>query len=674
MADSTSTVRFDGMALPVRSMNTLVIGSGAAGLAAALRLFDQGQRDVVLATEKWGAGTSFNAGSDKQTYYKLSLAGDRQDSPYRMAEDLFRCGSMHGDIALCEAQHSAQAFFRLVELGVPFPHDRYGAFAGYRTDHDRCGRATSAGPLTSHLMARHLGEALRARGVPVIDNHPVVALLCEGKDRSRRVRGAVALDRRRISGDDPGFVIFNAENVILATGGPGGLYADSVYPRSQTGSIGLALAAGAEAQNLTESQFGLASVGFRWNVSGSYQQVIPRYVATDPDGGNEREFLSDVFPSMEALTGAIFRKGYEWPFDAAKVAGFGSSLIDLLVFRETVKRGRRVFLDYTRNPGHPAGRPAFSLDRLDKESRGYLEKSNALLPLPIDRLESMNPQAAALFRDHGIDLRSDRLEIAVCAQHCNGGLKGNIWWESNIRHLFPVGEVNGTHGVCRPGGSALNSGQVGALRAALYIARRCANSPVPPGELLRRTGSDLRRCLEFARNAAARGSGAPLTPGRVVDEVRRTMSDCAAHIREPEQVARALSGAWALNERLHADLGIDSFDRLPEAFRAADLCLTHAVFLEAIDEYLVKGGQSRGSCLVLDRRGEAVCPGLGSEWSYSCSGPDDVVNSKILEIRLDSHLGVERCWVDVRPLPCDDLWFESLWRDYVNDRVIDKEE
>ena len=68
---------------------------------------------------------------------------------------------------------------------------------------------------------------------------------------------------------------------------------------------------------------------------------------------------------------------------------------------------------------------------------------------------------------------SEPLEIAVCAQHNNGGLAGNIWWEStNIKHLFPVGEVNGSHGVNRPGGSALNSGQVGGFRAAEFIANR----------------------------------------------------------------------------------------------------------------------------------------------------------------------------------------------------------
>ena len=89
----------------------------------------------------------------------------------------------------------------------------------------------------------------------------------------------------------------------------------------------------------------------------------------------------------------------------------------------------------------------------------------------------MNSPAIQLYRDHGIDLASESLEIGICAQHNNGGLKGNIWWESDLKHPFPVGEVNGSHGVTRPGGSALNSGQVGSYRAALFISRKYQSPP-----------------------------------------------------------------------------------------------------------------------------------------------------------------------------------------------------
>ncbi len=53
---------------------------------------------------------------------------------------------MHGDIALVEAALSEREFYHLAELGVDFPHDRYGVYPGYRTDHDTADRGTSAGP------------------------------------------------------------------------------------------------------------------------------------------------------------------------------------------------------------------------------------------------------------------------------------------------------------------------------------------------------------------------------------------------------------------------------------------------------------------------------------------------------------------------------------------------
>ena len=61
-------------------LDTLIIGSGAAGLAAAVRLDALGVRAAVY-TEGLSGGTSANTGSDKQTYYKLEMDGAEPDSP-----------------------------------------------------------------------------------------------------------------------------------------------------------------------------------------------------------------------------------------------------------------------------------------------------------------------------------------------------------------------------------------------------------------------------------------------------------------------------------------------------------------------------------------------------------------------------------------------------------------
>jgi len=665
-----STIEVEGKKVPIYSFNTLIIGSGTAALSAAISLYQYGQKDIAIATDQWEGGTSNNAGSDKQTYYKLSVSGGSPDSPEDMAQDLFAGGCMHGDIALCEAINSARAFFHLVSLGVPFPHDSYGAYVGYKTDHDPRGRATSAGPLTSHLMFKALSEEVKEKGIDILDRLEIVGLLSTGEDQDKNVVGAIAIDRNNIDPKNYGFVIFNAVNVVLATGGPAGIYKTSVYPESQVGSHGLAFAIGATGNNLTESQFGLASIKFRWNLSGTYQQVIPRYVSTDRGGQDEREFLNEYFPDIGKLATAIFLKGYQWPFDPRKVEGYGSSMIDILVYQETVLKGRRVFLDFTCNPGGGGVLDDFTFECLAEEAHGYLEKSGALFGTPSERLQKMNQPAIDLYNDHGIDITKEYLEIAVCAQHNNGGLKGNIWWESNIKHLFPVGEVNGTHGVYRPGGSALNSGQVGSMRAALYIAKRYRGDPPQNKEFLDLVKYQIADKLAFAESIIdpSLERGVLLRDAR--NEIQERMTECGAHIREPDRIEEAIAKAWQLYQRLQSDMRILSSEELPEAFKNLDLGLTHALYLEAIGEYLEKKGQSRGSYLVKNPEGKIPCPEFRDEWKFLLNDQDAFVNKKALEISLDSGGNTVKQWVDIRPIPRDDTWFENVWNRYMNDDIV----
>ncbi len=663
-------IEIDGIRFPLYSLNTLIIGSGAAALNAAVNLFDNGQKDIAIATDLWGGGTSNNAGSDKQTYYKLSLSGDVPDFPLEMARDLFNGGCMHGDIALSEAQNSAQAFFHLVSLGVPFPHDRYGAYVGYKTDHDPRGRATSAGPLTSRMMFEYLAENVKKKGIQVFDRHEVIALLTENRGEDKCVIGALAIDKDNLDSKNFGFVVFNAVNVVLATGGPAGIYKSSVYPESQLGSNGLAFEIGAIGNNLTESQYGLASIQFRWNLSGTYQQVIPRYVSTDAGGQDEQEFLNHYFPDMGKLATAIFLKGYQWPFDPRKVRDYGSSLIDILVYQETVMKERRVFLDFARNPSGGGALEDFSFDLLDKEASNYLDKSGALFGTPIERLKKMNQPAIDLYKNNGIDLSKDYLEIAVCAQHNNGGIQGNIWWESNIKHLFPVGEVNGTHGIYRPGGSALNSGQVGSLRAALFISKRYNQAPPEIERFLASAEEPVKSKYRLAKQMVESQADENATLHKDREEIQERMSACGAPIRTPEKVKEAIKEAWTLYSRLKKEIKVSSSKELPAAFKNLDLCLTHALYLEAIGEYLEKGGKSRGSYLVMDPDGEKPCKALGDEWKFSLNQKDAFVNQKILQIYLDEDAKVKKQWVDIRPIPQEETWFENLWNEFRQDKII----
>ena len=666
-------IEIKGHRFPLHSFNTIIIGSGAAALNAASRLHGFGQKNIAIVTDNWGGGTSNNTGSDKQTYYKFSLAGGIQDSSWKLAEDLFSGGSMHGDIALCEAQNSLQCFFNLVELGVPFPFDKYGAFIGYKTDHDPHQRGTSAGPKTSQMMFQCLARDIRKRKIRIFNQHEVIGFLTDKKEGSTHVIGAIALDKENLDSPNMGFVIFNAVNIIMGTGGPAGIFKSSVYPVSQLGSTGMALDIGAKAHNLTESQFGISSIKFRWNLSGTYQQVIPRYVSTDQRGGDEQEFLNEYFPNMRKLASAVFLKGYQWPFDPRKVLKYGSSLIDILVYQETIIKGRRVFLDFTRNPEGNDKIGRFSFDVLEEEARSYLKKSGALFGRPIDRLEKMNRPAIDLYLENGINIRKELLEIAVCAQHNNGGLKGNVWWESNIKHLFPVGEVNGTHGVYRPGGSALNSGQVGSLRAALFAAKRYKQAPPDEQSFLVAAGEQIR--LKFKQATAMIEKGKKEMDGLEKDrlKIQERMSAHGAHIRRFDHVKKSVKEARSHYQDMLKNTKIRSALDLLYAFKNLDLGLTHLMYLEAVRVYLERGGGSRGSYLVLDEKGIKPCSQLGDKWKFILTENKSYVEQHILEIWKDDKGGIHTQWVPVKPVPKPESWFETIWYDFRKDLIVKEE-
>lgn len=623
--------------MKISKERVIVIGSGAAGLAAAVRLKSLGL-DPLVCTEGLDCGTSINTGSDKQTYYKLGLDGASPDSPLLMANDLAAGGAVHGDIALVEASLSATCFSSLVSLGVKFPHDQYGRFIGYRTDHDSKSRATSAGPYTSRDMCRALIAESQRLGVRIMENLVAVKLLV----KDGHAFGAIFI---RTDSQAPEFIAVLANDIVFAVGGPGGLFGRSVYPGCHTGAIGLALLEGAEARNLAESQFGIASVKFRWNVSGSYMQVVPRLFSIDKNG-IEHDFATDFFGSEAAADNAIFLKGYQWPFSAGNVRG--SSLIDILVFIETIRKGNRVFLDF-----RPKSRPGF-IESLSKEARDYLLNSGAAGATPLERLSAMNPAAIELYREHGIDLATEPLEIAVCAQHNNGGLAGDVWWEStNISHLFPIGEVNGSHGIVRPGGSALNAGQVGAWRAAECIAGRKTEA-FHNGESLAESAVDAF-VDEMAQSPAANWR-------EIRERINQRMDDACGFVRNPLAIAEATEAARLdLIAAMAPGLAGLSSRECAETLRTRQLAAASYTYLASAGIQARHSG-SRGGSIAISASGEEISPKLGNEWriaSENLSARDECLVTRLRDdMQIESHF--EKC----RPVPNGVGWFEKVWAEY----------
>ncbi len=621
-------------------LNTAVVGSGAAGLNAAVRLKQFGIADVAVITEGFNMGTSRNTGSDKQTYYKMGIGGEIPDSPHGMAQDLFAGGCVDGDNALVEAAMSLRSFMHLCEIGLPFPTNRYGEYVGYKTDHDPCARATSVGPLTSKLMTEALAAEAEEREVTIYDRHLVVSLVKNGEE----IAGLVTLNL-----DTKEFVLFSCKNVVYATGGPAGMYADSVYPPSQTGASGVLFEAGVKGQNLTEWQYGLASLAPRWNVSGTYMQVLPTFVSVDKDGG-EHDFLGEYFGDESKCLSMIFLKGYQWPFDSRKVLD-GSSVIDLLVWRECVMYGRRVYLDFRVNPyGHEVNFAA-----LEDDARIYLENAHATFGTPIDRLLHMNPLAVDFYASKGVDLRTERLEIALSAQHSNGGVAVDAYWQSSVTGLFAVGEVAGTHGIYRPGGSALNAGQVGSLRAADHIS--CHRTGEAPTEevFLSLAAPVVEKLEEIKRCLLANADNV----GKQITAARRLMSDAASAIRNKEAIAEALEITKGKVASFCTEVGVGETGNLGNAFRLRDTLISQVVYLSAMQDYAEKY-TTRGSSLYYDANGQ-LREGLDECFRFT---PDDGAGVGTVQEVVYTPDGCEVSYRPVRPIPAADTFFENVWREY----------
>lgn len=571
---SRESITIDGVQLPLMRTAVLVIGSGAAGLRAAVEARRAGL-EVMVATMSPFGGTSACSGSDKQTLHTAGTS-NQGDNFVQLARDISAGGAMDLDQAYVEAVGSIGAFAGLQYLGLPLPTDRFGAVLRYQTDHDEVGRATSCGPRTSRLMVKVLVEEALRLGVPVRRRCEAVQLIVA----DGACVGCIAVDRVRDGQANPqGLSVVLAGATVLATGGPGELYRDSVYPHHCYGSLGMAIEAGVEVCNLTESQFGIGTrrQEFPWNLSGTYVQVVPRMFSRDA-AGVEREFLMDWYRTPREAASNLFRKGYQWPFHASRMLDYGSSLVDLAIHHES-RLGRTVCLDFTRNPG------GWTLADLDDDARSYLANNDALQATPIERLRRMNPLAVELYRMHGSEIGRDPLPFNVNNQHMNGGVQVDTWGRSSLPGLYALGEVAGTHGVTRPGGAALNAGQVMGVRVARHLAQRRPGRPdgIP------------QAALAAARGALALTRGGSLTMPTVRDEIQARMSDQAGFICPVGEIAGAAAAAGALHRRVVAEGIAVTPERSAEAFRWRHMALLSEAVLTALDAYVQSGGGSRGA-------------------------------------------------------------------------------
>ncbi len=506
----------------------LVVGGGGGGIRAALAARGQDdQTSIYLATKgKLGqSGVTALACSDRMAFHATLPHTEPlcEDSWFYHARDIYEIGGRVSDanLAAILAANACEAFEYLLKLGVPFVTCD-GKTDQFVTDGSHYARACYTGPYTAVHIEQALVEEFKRNNIGLLENCSIIELISDNEG----IRGAIGLLESR-QGEE--LLVVNASSVIMASGGGGLIYADNVFPRGNSGSGAiLAYRAGAELVNMEFIQFGIASVKTRLNCSGSMMRAFPRFVN---DQG--REFISDYLPEgidPSDLPGLIFRKGATWPVSYEH----DTRIIDIAVYKER-KNGRKVYLDYSKNPRGFTYQQVESA--LKERYRGEIKNEISLQEReesPLKRLQEINPDSVSWLEKHGIDITSgEMVEVAVCAQHFQGGIKINDRGETAVRGLYAVGEcAGGQHGANRPGGNALLDGQVfgkitgaqAALRAKQTEARAISKSEV---DIILEKVDDLYK---------SRG----LTASEYLSRLQKIMSSCAGVVRTAEGLKEGL--------------------------------------------------------------------------------------------------------------------------------------
>ena len=261
----------------------------------------------------------------------------------------------------------------------------------------------------------------------------------------------------------------------------------------------------------------------------------------------------------------------------------------------------------------------------------------------------MNRPAIDLYASHGIDLYHERLEIAVCAQHCNGGLAVENSREStSLKNFYAVGECAGTFGVYRPGGSALNSTQTGSLFAAIAIAKKKKAFAMPSEAVISDISDEIGTLSSMTGGDTSRDD---ILSRRM--EMGKRMSECAAFLRNEAKLQTAITECKEELLRFTEDYRLQDKADMTDALINRDVLQTQLTYFGAILDYIADGGKSRGSYLLLQD---------GADDLLSAVPEIDTAHAAFVQnTALGRDLSVTSFFEPVRPLPESDQWFENVW-------------
>lgn len=422
--------------LPVYHADVLVVGSGAAGLSAALGAAEEGAHVMVLAK------SSLSETNTRYAQGGVAAAVAPGDDPELHADDTLRLGYGLSDPEVVRAitEAAPRTMDWLIGAGMVFDREPDGRLELGREGGHRAPRILHSGGTATGKELQRVMTA-RVRQHPRIDLYPDTDAVELLKDAEGAVCGLVAFAHRTGAAEP---VMFEAGAVIMATGGGGQIYRETTNPQLATGDgLAMALRAGAELRDLEFVQFHPTIL----YLAGAARHLISEVtrgagaVLRDRDGC---AFLADSHPDADLA-----------PRDVVSRA----------IFRRMVRQGEtHVNLDMT----------------------------------AVDNAAGRFPALARIARDFGIDIARDPVPVRPAVHYFVGGIRADLQGRSSLPGLWATGECasTGFHGANRMGSNSLLEGLVHgrmAGTAAAGASRPRLRRPLHPevGQSLRSGAAEL---------------------------------------------------------------------------------------------------------------------------------------------------------------------------------------
>ncbi len=489
--------------------DVLIIGTGAAGLRTAIEAHDFGAKVLLLGRCKHGdAHTNLATGGINAALATM----DKKDNWLIHAADTLREGQFLADPDFVETlcRNAPAAVKELVKWGARFAKDKRGKLIQRFFGAHAYRRTCFFGDQTGKEIMRVLLKQVEKRKIAVLDEIYIAKLIVkDGKEK-----GALGINMR--NGD---IEIINSKVTVLATGGYSRLYARSSSRPFENFGDGVAMAfdAGAELMDLEMLQF--HPTGMVWPL---HMQGVLVTEAVRGEGG-----------ILTNAKGERFMKNY----DPERME---------LSARDVVARANYNEIAHHRGTKHSG----VWLD-ISHKNAAYIKK----------RL----PKMYAQFKQVGIDITKQKMEVAPTAHYSMGGIRTRLDGQTKIKNLFAVGECTGDiHGANRLGGNSLAETIVfGKItgRAAAKISKKTNVDEIETEEI----NDAMNKIKKF------QGKGG-VKPSKIREELQKIMWNHVGIIRDGKNLELGLKKLQIL-ENKSIKMKVKNIQDLIDALDAKNMVL-----------------------------------------------------------------------------------------------------